>query len=62
MTPLNYLTIVTSLLALVINVHIVLHPESLVGWKRRSARAFAGSTAVLCILVITLALTSHGKA
>ena len=62
MTPLNYLTIVTSLLALAINVRIVFRPETLPGWKRNTARALCGSTAVLCILVITLTLTSHGKA
>ena len=61
MRALDYLTIVTALMSLVINVHLIFHPET-VGWKRSTARAFGAITAILCVCLIILALTSHGKA
>jgi hypothetical protein len=62
MTPLNYLTIVTSLFTIAVGIHLLARPWT-VGWPRRRSQIVGGSMALLATLTIVLTLMqSHGKA
>jgi hypothetical protein len=62
MTPLNYLTIVTSLFSVVVGVHLVARPLS-VGWQPRTTRIVGATMAIIAFVTATLTfMQSHGKA
>ena len=62
MTPLNYLTIATNLISVVIGVRLVARPSS-IGWQPRTTQIVGGSMAIIAFATAILTfMQSHGKA
>jgi hypothetical protein len=59
MTPLNYLTVVTSLFSIAVGVHLVARPMS-VGWRPRTTRIVGGTMAIVAAATAILTFT-HSK-